>query len=147
MTDTSREPFRPTLRTDADVTTMWQTLIRPLGWHLRRFSLLFVDPAGRPSPQVVEIDDVPASFARAEADHFVEFLGQVLDEIGIADGGSVALLACRPGPDLVTDDDRSLCGALYAAAREAGLRLRLLHLGTDTAIRPMPMDEVLPRTA
>ncbi len=143
---TSREPYRPTLTTDADVTTMWCTLINPLGWHLRRFYLMFVDRHGRPNPYIVEIDEIPAPFGRVDADHFAGFLRHVLEDVGIEEG-SVALLACRPGPERVTDDDRSLCRALYAAARDIGLGLRLLHLGTDTAILPMPIDEVLPRTA
>ena len=147
MTHSSREPYRPVLTTDSDVTTMWGTLINPLGWHLRRFYLMFVDEHGRPNPPLVEVDEIPASFDRADADHVAEFLRHVLDGFGLARDGSVALLACRPGAGHLQDHDRELCRHLYEAARAAGLRLQLLHVGTDTAIIPVPLDELLPRSA
>jgi hypothetical protein len=141
MTNVSREPFRPALTCDADVTAMWRTLIRPLGWHDRRLYLVFVDPAGRPAPQVVEVEEMPEVFAREDADAFVHFLGHLLES------GSAALLYARPGSASLTDEDRALCLSLYAAATDAGARLELIHVGTDTEIVPAPMDEVLARSA
>ena len=72
MNPSSRKPYRPILTTDADVTTMWRSVIDPLGWHDVR---------------------------------------------------------------------------LYAAGRAADIPMELLHVGTDTAIVPVPLDEVLPRSA
>jgi hypothetical protein len=147
MTTSSREPYRPILTTDADVTTMWHTLINPLGWHLRRFYLMFVDAGGRPNPQIVEVDEIPEEFGREDADGIVGFLHHILEMFDLGDDGSVALMFARPGQARLTDDDRDLCLHLHAAARAQGLQLQLLHVGTDTAIIPVPMDELLPRSA
>jgi hypothetical protein len=143
---TSREPYRPFLTTDADVTTMWRTIINPLGWHTRRIYFLLVDPEGRPHPQVIEVDDLPATFGTEDATRFIGFLSHL---VGGRDGeaGSAALLFARPGGGTLSEGDRTLCRELYAAARAADVRLELLHVGTDTALIPVPMDEVLPRTA
>lgn len=147
MTNSSREPFAPTLTSDADVTTMWRTIISPLGWHTRRLYIVFVDPEGRPNPQIVEVDEMPEGFGREDAEVFVDFLGHIVRDVDHLDPGSAALMFARPGSALLTDDDRALCRELYAAAQRAAVRLELLHVGTDTEIVPAPMDEVLPRSA
>ncbi len=147
MTYSSREPYRPTLTTDADVTEMWRTIISPLGWHTRRLYFMLVDPWGRPNPQIVEIDEMPETFGAEDAAEFVDFLGHLLGNFGFDETGSAAMMFARPGSATITDGDRSLCRELYGAASRAGVRLELLHVGTDTAIVPAPMDEVLPRTA
>lgn len=144
MTTSPRDPFRPILATDADVTRMWGTIIDPLGWHVRRFYLMFVDADDRPHPQIVEIDGVPPAFGSRGAERVISLLAQV---VGAGGHGSVALMFARPGPARLTDDDRDVCQHLHAAARAQGLRLRLMHVGTDTAIIPVPMDDLLPRSA
>ena len=141
MTNISREPFRPTITCDADVTTMWRTLMQPLGWHINRLCIVVVDGDGRPNPQVVEVDEMPDAFTREDADAVLHLLGHLLET------GSAALMFARPGGATLTEADRSLCRELYAAATDAGIRLELIHIGTDTAIVPAPMDEVLPRSA
>ncbi|RHW26083.1 hypothetical protein D0Z08_15665 [Nocardioides immobilis] len=146
MNSSSREPFSPVLATDADVTTMWRTIINPLGWHTWRVYFMLVDPDGHPHPQLVEVDEMPETFDSEDAVRFVEFLSMLADDLG-GDSCSVALMFARPGDGGLSDGDRALCCELYAAAKDAGLRLELLHVATDTAITPAPMDEVLPRTA
>jgi hypothetical protein len=141
MTNVSREPFRLTITCDADVTTMWRTLMQPLGWHTDRLCMIFVDGDGRPNPQVVEVDELPDPFGREDADAVIHLLGHLLET------GSAALMYARPGSSSLTEADRTLCRELYAAATDAGVRLELVHVGTDTAIVPAPMDEVLPRSA
>lgn len=147
MTNSSREPFSPILSTDADVTTMWRTIINPLGWHTRRLYIVFVAPEGRPNPQIIEVDEMPDGFSPEDADVFVDFLGHIVRDVDDVDAGSAALMFARPGSALLTEDDRSLCRELYAAAQRSGVRLELVHVGTDTEIVPAPMDEVLPRSA
>jgi hypothetical protein len=145
MTNSSRESYSPTLATDADVTTMWQSIINPLGWHNARMYVVAIDRDRRLTPVVTEIDEVPARFTADNAGALMETYVQVLDEF--VPGGSLAILVCRPGCPQVTDDDRRWCRNLYDAGRDADIPLELLHLGTDTEIVPVPMDEVLPRTA
>jgi hypothetical protein len=145
MTDTSREPYRPVLRTDADVTTMWRTLMKPLGWHNRRQYLVFVEADRRPAGVVVEVGEIPDTLTPDDIAVMVDFLADLPDH-GIP-AASVAILVCRPGSATLTDDDRALCREIYGAAARTGVTLELLHVGTDTAIVPAPMDEVLPRSA
>lgn len=145
MNTSSREPYRPVLATDADVTTMWRTIISPLGWHDARVYVLLVDGDRRPTSVIVEIDEIPDRFTEEDAHALLRVYAHLLGDH--APGGSVAVLACRPGPPHLTDDDRECCRHLYTAGRAADVPLELVHLGTDTAIVPVPMDEVLPRTA
>lgn len=149
MSPSSREPYAPILTTEADVTTMWRTIIDPLGWHTRRMYFLLVDPAGRPHPQLVEVDDMPETFDAEDAVRFVEFLSMIVGDVGDVGGEScsVAMMLARPGGGGLSDGDRDLCRELYAAAKDGGVRLELLHVATSSAITPAPMDEVLPRTA
>lgn len=147
MTNSSREPYRPTLTNDADVTTMWRTIMQPLGWHNRRMYFMLVEPDGRPLPHITEVDALPDDFGRDDLDRFVEFMTPLAHELGFEESCSVAILLVRPGPALLTDADRELCRELYAAATTGGLRVELVHVGTDSAIVPAPMDEVLPRSA
>ncbi|UMG92665.1 hypothetical protein MF408_23480 [Nocardioides sp. TF02-7] len=100
MTDISRDdgPHRPVLRTDADVTTMWRTILQPLGWHTRRLYLLLVDPDRRPRPGVVEIDGIPATIAADEAAEVVRLLAQAAGDTDPSGAsGSAAVLLARPG--------------------------------------------------
>jgi hypothetical protein len=147
MTSSSREPYRPILTTDADVTTMWRTIISPLGWHTRRMYSMIVDPDGRPTGAIIEVDEMPTTFDAEDATRFVEFLALIVTDLGCVHACSAALMFARPGSGGLTDEDRAMCRELYAAAKAAEVRLELLHVGTDTAIIPAPMDEVLPRTA
>ena len=145
MNTSSREPYSPILTTEADVTTMWRTIINPLGWHTRRVYFMLVDPDGRPHPQLVEVDEMPETFDAEDAVRFVEFLSMLAGDIG-GESCSVALMLARPGGGGLSDGDRAMCRELYAAAKDGGVRLELLHVATSSAITPAPMDEVLPRT-
>lgn len=141
----SRDPYRPTLTTDADVTSMWQTLFEEPGWRTTRIYIMVVDQEHRPTPIMTEVDETPHPLAPEDAVGLISSFARVLEEF--EPSGSLAVLMCRPGTDQLTEEDRSGCRHLYAAARQAGTPLELLHVGTDTAIVPAPMDAVLPRSA
>lgn len=134
MTNT---PFRPMLRTQSDVQTMWRAIINPLGWHSRRLYAVVVDDDDRPRPLIHEIDGLPARMTHAEATEALCIL--------LADGRGrrLAVLFCRPGAGAaLTAGDRAVCGLLYAAARRLGIALDVIHVATDTAIVPAPLDEM-----
>ncbi len=145
MTHSSRKSHRPTLTTDADVTTMWQALISPLGWHNSRVYVILVDADRRMTSVVVEIDDIPDRFTERDAQALMQVYVHLLHEH--EPRGSVAILVCRPGGPHLTAEDRTCCRSLYAAGRSAGVPMEVLHVGTDTAIVPVPLDEVLPCSA
>lgn len=133
-----------TLTSDADLTRIWRTIIDPLGWREHRLYLMFVDDRRNVLPQVVQIDDVPAGIDRVGAQQLADCLAHLVGAQGVS---SLAVLAVRPGRGGLDDTDRATCHHLYDAARQAGLRLELIHVGTATAITPAPMDDVVPLRA
>jgi hypothetical protein len=138
---TSSQPHLPLLSTQADVTALWRDLIRPLGWHRHRVYAVAIGSDRRPLPVMNEIDDLPAALSDGEAHQLMELLAEVGDLIGPE--GSFALLYVRPGGGRPSPDDLAVCERLYAAARRDGLPLESIHVGTDDAITPAPMDDVL----
>jgi hypothetical protein len=142
--DNSSRKFDSTLTCDADLTDMWRTIIQPLGWDEHRLYLMFVDHVRTVLPQILQIDEMPANLDLADARQFASSFRHIVGTLGC---GSVAVLVVRPGRGGPSDVDRATCRHLYQAAREAGLALEVIHVGTDTSITPAPMDEVSPRRA
>jgi hypothetical protein len=136
-------PYRPTVRTQADLERVWRDLMHPLGFADASIWMLRLEPDGRAVPRLLEITE--AELAPDEPEAF----GDLLSHLDSADpGGSYAFLRSRPGPGAVTGDDRAWATFLYAAGRAAGVRLEVVHLATDTDVVPLPLDEIgLPRSA
>ncbi len=145
MTNSSRDQCPRTLSTDASVTAMWRSLMKPVGWHDDRVYATVIDAGRHPTPMVLEIDEIPHRWTAADSRGLLSIYAQVLADN--APGGSVAILLCRPGPARLTDNDRRCCRDLYDAGREASVALEVVHMGTDTAIIPVPLDEVLAHSA
>lgn len=148
MTDS----YTPVLRTDTDVLDMWCLLMNPLGVSRPTLWMVLVDADDRPLPVVHECPDVPVPPTAEEADHFGVFLATLLAEV--LPGGRVALLASRPGRGGLRPTDRGWAGRLYAAARQHGVPLEVVHVATDDQIVPVPLDDLdldrrtgLPRSA
>jgi len=140
MTD---HPYRPTVRSQADLERVWRHLMEPLGFSGASIWMLRLDPDGLAVPHLLEIAE-----AELAPDDPEPFAG-LLEDLESADpGGSFAFLRSRPGPGGVDADDRAWASFLYAAGRLGGVRLEVVHLATDTDVVPLPMDEVgLPRSA
>lgn len=144
---TSPEPapesyYAPLLRTQRDVEDAWRHLIQPLGWAGRGLWFLFVGADDRPLPLMNEMSDLPDELGPEDAVPAAELWRGVLDNI--APEGRVAVLLCRPeggGPNLA---DRASAAALYAACRDAGVPLEVVHLATDEEFWPLPFDAVGP---
>jgi len=135
MTNT---PFRPVLRSQSDVHAMWRSIISPLGWHSRRLYAVVIDDHDRPLPTLHELDELPARLGRDDATGALSLLA---DD---APGHRVALLYCRPGAgQTLNRNDRTAARLLYDAARRLRLPLEVIHVATDTAIVPAPLDEVV----
>ncbi|WP_036554392.1 hypothetical protein [Nocardioides insulae] len=142
MTNT---PFAPQLLTQVDVQEFWRTLIAPLGRHEPRLYVALIGPDHRPLPLLQEIAEIPAVMAPDQAEDLALFLRRTLT--GRLDGGSVALLHCRPGPPPVTAEDRAAASTYYSALGGRGVACEVLHLGTDLDILPLPADEARALTA
>lgn len=135
MTENS---FAPVLRTQADLEAAWRRLIQPLGWSSRRLWLMLIGPDDRPIPQLLEVSEMPEQLDEECVADIARFLVRVREEV-LADG-RLALLLCRPGAGLPTVADREAAAALYAACRERGVPMEVVHLATDADIMPLPAD-------
>ena len=136
-------PYRPTIRSQADLEKVWRHLMRPLGFSHASIWLLRLDSDGAAVPALLEIAE--AELAPEEPEAFAALL---VDLDSADPGGSHAFLRSRPGGGGVAPDDRAWASFLYAAGRIAGVRLEVVHLATDVDIVPLPIDEVgLPRSA
>lgn len=142
MTNT---PFRPVLRSQSDVHAMWRTIINPLGWHSHRLYVVLIDADGRPLPVIHEVDEIPERIPADEADSIVGVFKQAQSET--VPDGRCALLYCRPGAGGVGLADRLACLRLYAAAQTHRLPLEVIHVATDTAIVPAPLDAMAARVS
>ena len=138
--------YRPTIRSQADLETVWRHLMQPLGFSAGSIWMLRLEPGGRAVPRLMEIADTElAADPREDPEPFAALLGD-LDSVD--PGGSYAFLRSRPGRGGVTPDDRAWATFLYAAGRAAGVRLEVVHLATDADVVPLPLDEIdLPRSA
>ncbi|MDI6910056.1 hypothetical protein [Nocardioides sp.] len=136
-------PYRPTVRSQADLETVWRHLMRPLGFAEGSIWMMHLEPDGRAVPSLMEIADAELDAAGPED------FATLLAELESADpGGSYCFLRSRPGRGGVLPEDRDRATFLYAAGRAAGVRLEVVHLATDTDVVPLPLDEVgLPRSA
>ncbi len=140
-------PFRPTIRTQADLETTWRHLMRPLGFSKKSLWLMLIEPDGLAVPNLLEITDTAQPPDPDQRGQLATFLRSLADDVAPA-GSRAAFLLSRPGDAAVAAGDRAWATALYDACREAGLPCEIVHLATDTDIRPLPLDELgLPASA
>ena len=104
---------------------------------------MLIDTDDRALPQLTEIGDAVDVPDDAQVAQLGTFIGMLVSDV--LPGGRVAFLRSRPGSDGVTDADRSFAAALYAATTAAGVPAEVVHLATDVAVTPLPMDDVLLR--
>lgn len=139
-------PFRPAIRSQADLERTWRALIEPLGFSRRSLWVMLIASDDRPLPRLVEISDLPPGPDAGDAPRFESFLARLR-----ADGypaERVAFLLARPGRDRARDDDRYWAETLYDVSRSAGVPCETVHLATDDEIWALPMDELgIPRPA
>jgi hypothetical protein len=137
----SEAPFRPVLRTQADVERMWSGLMRPLGFS--GFSLwVVVIEDDRAIPKVMEFAEMPES----PEDDDTEALAVILGELA-SPGTRLAFLRSRPGTGRPSSGDRAWALALYEAGRRSGARLDVIHLAHDHDIYPLAVDDLLAEPA
>lgn len=131
----TQQPFRPVIRTQADLHRAWEHLMQPLGFSGESIWLLFIEPSGDLLPHVTEIAEAVDPPTEAEASGLVELLEHFA-------GLRPAFLRSRPGSAAVSAADRSWATALYAACRSAGVPTEVVHLATDEAVVAIPVDEL-----
>lgn len=137
MTDLS-EPFRPTVRTQADLEHTWRHLMEPLGFSRRSVWMMLLDDDDRPRPGLTEIEGCERPPEPDLLAGFADLARTLLDDV--APRGRWAFLLTRPGGAGVTDTDRAWAHGLVTACRAAGVPTEVVHLATDVDLVPLPYD-------
>ncbi|WP_299050773.1 hypothetical protein [uncultured Nocardioides sp.] len=131
-------PFRPLIRTQADLEATWRRLMEPLGFSRHSVWILMIDADDRPVPQIIEIDDAHHLPPDLEAEGFGPFARHLLDDV--VPGGRLAMLRTRPGSGGPDADDLGWSRILLAGCRSAGVPTDVVHLATDVDLLPLPLD-------
>ena len=134
----------PPIRTQEELHRHWRALMGPLGFAHRQLWLAVIDADRRPTPVVLQIDELPEQPEPAALDSLMGLIEHLLDA---EPGCSVALLLARPGPAFVTAADRSWATGLTRAARRGRVPLEPLHLATAEAVRVFAPDDLIERSA
>lgn len=122
-----RPPFdQDPIRTDAELTALWDIYLDPEPFRFRAVWLLFLDGTGRPAGPVITIDEMPDGPYELEVEDLVTLCRGILDGPGNG-GGSVALALTRPGGDPWTVSDRAWGRFLLRAAAEVGGQIWPVH--------------------
>jgi hypothetical protein len=133
-------PYRPTIRTQADLEGAWRHLMEPLGFSGHSLWLMFIQPDDRLFPHITQIEEAVAPPTGDEGAALVDVLVQLREEH--VRGGRIAFLRSRPGGGGPVADDLAWARSLYAACHVAGLETDVVHLATDEDVVPLPMDVV-----
>lgn len=132
-------PYRPTIRTQTDLERAWRHLVRPLGWQAPALWLMLIGPDDTPVPQLQEITDLPDRPDDEDLEQLGDFLEMVQDVFEVPDP-RFAFLRARPGLGGVRPDDVAWATGLLRTCRAHDLVCAPVHLATDEAIMPVPLD-------
>ena len=139
---TPSTPYRPIVRTQADLEAVWKHLMGPWGFAPtvtgHSIWMLVIGEDHRPYPQITEITEA----TEPPDDEMLEGLATLLSGLD-APGRRFAFLRSRPGASGVTADDLAWARALHAAARRAGVACEVVHRATDHDLVAVPMDAIL----
>jgi hypothetical protein len=135
---TPSTPYRPTVRTQADLEAVWKHLMGPWGFGGYSIWMLVIGDDDQPYPQITEITEA----TEPPDDEMLDGLATVLDGLD-APGRRFAFLRSRPGGGGVSADDLAWARALHVAARRAGVACEVVHRATDHDLVAVPMDAVL----
>lgn len=133
-------PYRPLIRSQADLEQVWLHLLRPLGFGAPSLWLLLIGPDDRLTSVITEITELPPTMDAEMGERLAELLSQLLREH--PPGCRWAFLRSRPGTGGVDDADRTWAAALYAMCRDHDISNDVVHLATDDSVRPIPLDDV-----
>jgi hypothetical protein len=142
MTDPSSDhPFRPLVTTQADLEQMWRRLMQPLGFS--GFSLwLVIIEDDRAVAKIMEFSELPDS----PDDEDTEALAKLLAMLATP-GTRFAFLRSRPGGGRLSSGDRAWALALYAAGRQAGAQIDVVHVAHDHDVLPLTVDDLMAESA
>src|SRR6476619_7302540 len=117
------------VRTQDDLERLWRMLMGPLGFGGRSLWLLVLDSDGRPTPLILQVEDLPRRPQAVDLEGVVRMSEHFLE--GPYDAGSVVFLLSRPGHAGLTPDDAAWARGLHQAVRRAGLPVWPIHRAND----------------
>jgi hypothetical protein len=138
MTD-HNQPFRPLIRTQADLEHAWRHLMQPLGFGDHSIWMMVID-GDRPIPQLSEFAGAVTPPEAEEVDGLAELMRRL--QADVAPTARFAFLRSRPGAGGPNPDDLGWAQALYDAARLARVPVEVVHLAHDHDLVPIPMDDL-----
>jgi len=134
-------PFRPTIRSQADLEKAWRHLMGPLGFSSHSVWVMFIGPTHQPVPHLTQIEEWERVPGEDEQRSFAEFLSALRDKIS-EPGSRVALLLSRPGRGGASPRDRAWATWLHGACRIVDAPCETVHLATDDVLVPIPLDDL-----
>lgn len=125
------------VRSAAELTDRWSTLLGPDGFGARSLWLTWFDADGRQLPIVVPVDDLPALPEAALLVGLREVHGSVVDD-QLGGAGHLALALCRPGEPVVTAEDEVWAGELRSVLDDDAVPgTWSLHLAAAGSVLPL----------
>lgn len=147
MDNNEKTPYRPTIDSEAALTSTWSRLMQPLGFAAHATWLMAIGPDGSAVPQLVEIADTEDPPSGSDRAGFVAFLRMLAEDV-LPEGARLAFLVTRPGIAVAGPHDKAWATALHGACHEAGVPCETVHVAGDDKVRPLPLDDLdLGRTA
>jgi hypothetical protein len=133
----TRPEDMPPVRSQADLHGVWRSLMGPPGRGGRSLWLLVLDQRGRPTPRLLQVDELPPRPDPTTQGSLVRVVSALA-----GDAGQVVFLLSRPGGDGLTADDRAWASMLHEVAREAGVPVWPVHRANDRALVVIAPDDL-----
>jgi hypothetical protein len=130
----------PAIRNSDDLYLRWRGLMGPLGFGRPRLWLAFLDPEGKMSAQLTQMEDIPRWADPTLCESLLELSGHIVGRN--CAGGSVAMLLTRPGRNPMEDADRSWARSLTSAAEQYGISMWPVHFANDVELRVFAPDDL-----
>jgi hypothetical protein len=126
------------VHTDDELLARWRLLLQGEPYDSRALWVTWYDGDDMQAPVVVPIHDLPGSPDPAFVDNLARVVGEVLGD----NGGWVSLALVRPGPGLISPDDRAWAVHLKGAMARSEVECRPLFLATAGRIRQLVLDDL-----
>jgi hypothetical protein len=124
------------IRSTADLTARWTTLLDPPVFGARSLWLMWLDTDGRMLPVVIPVDDMPLVPDRVLTAGLLSVHEAVTEE-HLRGDGHLALALCRPGRPEITGDDESWAEELRAALDDVIDGTWSLHVAAAGSVSPL----------
>jgi hypothetical protein len=125
------------IRTAAELTRRWTTLLDPPVFGARSLWFVWLDADGRMFPVVVPVDGIP-HVPDSDTLRGLLRLHDTVTAEHLAGGGHLAMALCRPGPPAITVDDDEWAEALRELLDDGQIDgTWSLHVAAAGAVLPM----------